>query len=279
MNIWQNLKRFFITRKGILIILLFLTMTFLFLNSPFLTVLTFVISVLVMLTFKDFRTGLRDSFGIISAVLILFFTVIFWISGKQITLGGFSLLITNDHMLVILTFFYVLLTYFILSNSSQQFGLSRLPSISCLMSYNSLSIKNLSPNFNADDVEVIVRLIYPLPKKVFEKIKSNIKMFFGRFSGFETLYVISEIPPGESKIIDLFDFLSRHFKFKKESDGYGYEYITAEKNVDYEIEVSIEYKSDTGVFSPKLIVNKFYFTFHNGQSSVERISEKIKKIY
>ncbi|MFH1282369.1 MAG: hypothetical protein ABII27_01740 [bacterium] len=147
-------------------------------------------------------------------------------------------------MLVLVTLLYVVLTYFILNTTRQQFNISRLPFIQVSDDGFEFSFKNKS-NYPVKQLRAQIKIIYPLPKTIWEKLCSRLKSQTARLE-----YVITEIKSHGSEVIDVSEGIIEKKLLpltmnKKKYDIDELDYF-AEHDIYFNIVLSYVYESDMG---------------------------------
>lgn len=185
-------------------------------------------------------------------LVLIFFAIVYliatisWLFRTEIDFFGFKQIIDNSQMMVLITILYVFFTYLILNKSKEQFDISRLPLLKVVNDEYCFKFLNLS-DYPAKRVITYIKIIYPIPKNIGEKIKFYFSSMFKTH-----IYKIPVIFPHEEEHVDFREDAMKILKLQKER----------KETKHFKVSLSFTYESDTGYLTPKTIKEEYSFEIH-----------------
>ena len=204
-------------------------------------------------TFRDFLKTIL-TLGIIALATLLIYN---WWNKTNF----FGREVTDSTILILITGLYSIFTYMILHSNKESFEMSRLPLIYIYTVADSIAIVNESTKSKAENIELKIEFVYPIPNTKIEKIKQKIKRLYLNYKGYEIRYRISEIPPSMTKYASFEIFLKDILKLPKLDFQGNQDMIEyhSETPLKFQINVMVSYQTDTGYKAPKDIMENFVF--------------------
>ena len=204
---------------------------------------------------EQFRNFIQSMF-IVCLFAFYITSLILWFSSSNLNFQGRVYSLDNNKMLVLITTLYAFFTYLILRSNKENFDISRL-SIITISNYDSnfLFRFNNIGQYLAKNIICKINIIYPLPKKIKDKLIYHFKTKMQRME-----FRIPEIMPDNSADIDIEkDILKRvPLKINRDYMGAYKSRFISKKPISFEVHVSFIYETDTSYQIPDEIKEIFY---------------------
>jgi len=267
-----NIKLNFEKIKKVLGISFFIIAIILFFNN--LQILGLFFGAVSAFFAKDFFEGVISAFIFTGLMLLGVLVVISWMTQQPV----FGIIITNDMMLIIITGIYVILTYFILENTKENFELSRLPILSIkYIPKMEFRFKNESENLLMKNVNAEFEIVYPIPITTLEKVIHYFKRTLGIKNKIDVN--IKELMPKDSKSPDLTSFVSQKLNLIKPDLTevvQGNLRLKSDMNLKFKLILNCDYESQTDYTTPSTI--KMEFEYEVVKEGIGRIIGDVNEI-